>query len=316
VSGGAPSANPEITMPYARLIPALLLAALACAPADQPADEAAPTATAVDVADVGFATPESVLHDATADVYLVTNINGGPADKDDNGFVSRLAPDGAVLALRWIDGAAADVTLHAPKGMALRHDTLFVTDIDVVRLFDRTGGAALGDWPLEGAAFLNDLAVGPDGVLYVTDSGLGPGEGGLRPNGRDGIYRRDGDRWAAVVSGEGLGNPNGILADSAGLTVVTYVSGEAYTVDPATGLRSMLAKPEAGGLDGVVRIPDGSLLIGSWGAQHVYRLSPSGIYSAATDSVQSPADIGFDATRQALLIPDFLNNRVLIRPVR
>jgi sugar lactone lactonase YvrE len=250
-----------------------------------------------------------------ADVYLVSNINGGPTDKDDNGFIARLAPTGAVLALKWIDGAAENVTLHAPKGMAVRHDTLFVADIDAVRLFDRTTGAPQGAWPLDGAAFLNDLAVGPDGTLYVTDSGVEPGEGGLVPNGRDGIYRRDGERWAAVVTGAGLGSPNGILADSAGLTVVTFVSGEAYQVDPASGARSMLAKPEAGGLDGVVRLPDGSLLIGSWGAQHVYRLSPTGTFSLGSDSVQSPADIAFDARRHALLIPDFLTNRVLIRPV-
>jgi streptogramin lyase len=297
-----------------RFVPALLVAALACGAGEQADDS--PAATAMDIAGVGFATPESMLHDAVADVYLVSNINGAPVARDDNGFISRLAPTGDVQALKWIDGAAEAVTLHAPKGLAIRHDTLFVTDIDAVRLFDRTTGAPLGAWPVEGAAFLNDLAVGPDGTLYVTDSGLGAGEGGLVPNGRDGVYRRDGDRWAAVVSGAGLGNPNGILADSAGLTIVTFGSGEAYLVDPASGERSMLAKPEAGGLDGVVRIADGSLLIGSWGAQHVYRLSPGGTYSMASDSIQSPADIGFDATRHALLIPDFLNNRVLIRPVR
>lgn len=297
-----------------RNLPALLLAAVACAPADE-APAGMPLATASDIADVGFATPEGVLHDGVADVYLVSNVNGGPADKDDNGFIARLAPGGAVLALKWIDGAAADVTLHGPKGMAISHDTLFVADIDAVRLFDRTSGAPLGAWPLDGAAFLNDLAVGPDGTLYVTDTGVAPGEGGLVPNGRDGIYRREGDRWTAVVTGEGLGNPNGILADSAGLTVVTFVSGEVYTVDPASGERAMLPKPDAGGLDGVVRLADGSLLISSWGAQRVYRLAPAGTYTMASDSVQSPADIAFDAARRALLIPDFLNDRVLVRPV-
>lgn len=301
-----------------RCLPTLLVAAAACGTGERAADRAPadlPMATAMDLADVGFATPESMLHDTAADVYLVSNINGGPAAKDDNGFISRLAPTGAVLTLRWIDGAADEVTLHAPKGMAVRHDTLFVADIDAVRLFDRASGAALGAWPLDGAAFLNDLAVGPDGTLYVTDTGVAAGEGGLVPNGKDGIYRRDGDRWAAILTGEGLGNPNGILADSAGLTVVTFVSGEVYRVDPATGDRSMLPQPEAGGLDGVVRLADGSLLIGSWGAQRVYRLHPAGTFTLASDSVASPADIGYDAARHALLIPDFLNDRVLIRPV-
>ena len=302
----------------ARLFPALLLAAVACGTAERASDDppaGMPMATAMDIAEVGFATPEAMLHDAGADVYLVSNINGGPAEKDDNGFISRLAPTGAVLTLKWIDGAADGVTLHAPKGMAIRHDTLFVADIDAVRLFHGATGAPLGAWALEGAAFLNDLAVGPDGTLYVTDTGVEPGEGGLVPNGRDGVYRREGDRWAAVVSGSGLGNPNGILADSAGLTVVTFVSGEIYTIDPVSGERTMLPKPAAGGLDGVVRLADGSLLISSWAAQGVYRLTPAGAFSVASDSVPSPADIAFDRTRGALLIPDFLGNRVLIRPV-
>ena len=49
------------------------------------------------VADVGFATPESVLHDEAADVYLVSNINGEPLEEDGNGFISRLSPDGDVF---------------------------------------------------------------------------------------------------------------------------------------------------------------------------------------------------------------------------
>lgn len=299
--------------------PAFTAAALlaACAPAERPDAEAAPPAVAVDIANVGFATPECVLHDAVADVYLVSNINGGLTDKDDNGFISRLSPSGEVAALKWIDGAAENVTLNGPKGMAMRNDTLFVADIDAVRLFDRASGAALGEWPLEGAAFLNDLAVGPDGTLYVTDTGVEPGEGGLVPNGKDGVYRREADRWVAIVTGAGLGNPNGVIADSSGVTVVTFTSGEIFALNPMTGERTMLPKPEQGGLDGVLRLADGSLLIGSWGARGVYRLAPAGTFGRqGTDTVGSPADIGFDAARSAMLIPDFGADRVLIRPVR
>ena len=291
------------------------LAAVVLAVGCAPSERAAP-AMAIDVADVGFATPESVLDDTVADVYLVSNINGQPTDKDDNGFISRLAPTGTVEALKWIDGATDAVTLNAPKGTAIRHDTLFVADIDAVRLFDRRTGAPLGDWPVPGATFLNDLAVGPDGTLYVTDTGVSPGEGGLVPNGSDAVYRREGDHWTAIVSGEGLGNPNGIIADSNGVTVVTFGSGEVYRLDPATGERTMLPKPPEGGLDGIVKLPDGTLVISSWNGHGVYRLSPSGQYSRAiTDSLPGPADIGYDAKRQVLLIPDFTGNRVLIRPL-
>ncbi|MGH2396883.1 MAG: hypothetical protein ACRDFW_07825 [bacterium] len=57
----------------------------------------------------GFQTPESVLYDSRADVYLVSNINGPAVPRnvfavDGNGFVSRVSPSGKVLGLKWIDG--------------------------------------------------------------------------------------------------------------------------------------------------------------------------------------------------------------------
>ena len=67
------------------------------------------------------------------------------------------------------------MTLNAPKGMALRGDTLFVADIDILRMFNRRTGAPLGgvDVAERGATFLNDVAVGPDGSLYITDDAGG-----------------------------------------------------------------------------------------------------------------------------------------------
>src|SRR5262245_61192901 len=56
------------------------------------------------IKDVGFATPESVLFDADTGVYLVSNINGSPGGKDDNGFISQVDPNGTVITLKWIDG--------------------------------------------------------------------------------------------------------------------------------------------------------------------------------------------------------------------
>src|SRR2546430_5291507 len=50
----------------------------------------------------GFLTPESVLHDPAQDIYFVSNINGGPTTKDNNGFISRVRPDGAVENLKFI----------------------------------------------------------------------------------------------------------------------------------------------------------------------------------------------------------------------
>ncbi len=287
------------------------LGGLACAPAERPPEATGP----ISVADAGFATPEGMLHDPTADVYLVSNINGGPTDRDDNGFISQVAPDGRVRALKWIDGATDAVRLDAPKGLALRGDTLFVADIDTVRLFHRTSGAVLGAWGVPGATFLNDLAVGPDGTVYATDSGLRITADGPQDTGTDAVYRFDGARPTAIVSGAGLGRPNGIVADATGLTVVTFGSGTVYRVELATGARTPLPTPPEGGLDGVVALPGGEFLVSSWGGARVYRLGGAGAPVAVTDSVPSPADIAYDARRNRLLIPVFTENRLLFLPL-
>jgi hypothetical protein len=267
------------------------------------------------VAGVGLATPESVLHDVEADVYLVSNINGGPLVEDDNGFISRIAPDGRVLALKWIDGASDRVTLHAPKGMAIVGDVLYVTDIHTVRKFDRTSGEPLGDIHLAGSTFLNDLATAPDGSLYLTDSGLrASGDGtGFEPSGTDAVYRLDqGDSMQTVLAGAALGGPNGVIVAANAVWVVSFGSGELYRL--VTGERADVVKLPGGQLDGIEAL-DGELLISSWEAKAVFRGPPAGPFTAVVTDVEAPADIGLDRRRQRVLIPLFMANELRIVPL-
>jgi len=139
--------------------------------------------------------------------------------KDNNGFISRVSPDGHVLALKFIEGGKNGATLNAPKGMGIHGDTLFVADIDAIRMFSRTTGAALGSKTVPGATFLNDLDVGPDGAVYFSDSGLKPD---FSSSGTDAVYRMDRTGLHKLAHGTDLARPNGVLADSAGVTVVAF----------------------------------------------------------------------------------------------
>jgi hypothetical protein len=47
----------------------------------------------------------------------------------------------------------------------------------------------------------------------------------------------------------------------------------------------------------------------------VYRVSGTGQTSKIVEGVPAPADIGYDARRNRVLIPEFNDNAVLIRPV-
>lgn len=266
------------------------------------------------LAGVGFATPESVLHDPEADVYLVSNINGAPLDRDDNGFISRISPDGTVLELKWIDGAAERVTLNAPKGMALQGSTLYVADIDCIRMFDRASGAPTGEVCPTGATFLNDVAPAPDGVsVFFTDSGL---DSTFAPSGSDAVYRlSEGSRITVIARSPALGAPNGISVGSRGILVATFGSGEVYALD-ADGARTDVMPASQRQYDGIEAMPDGGFIVSSWGERAVLRVAGDGRLSRVVEDVEAPADIGFDRSRGRVLVPLFNANEVRIVPLR
>ncbi len=284
-------------------------------PTPTPTTPPAPTATPTVLTYEGLATPESVLWDAASDRYLVSNIDGSPFAKDDNGFIAALSPDGSVESLRFIDGAADGVTLNAPKGMAIAGDHLFVADIDTVRVFDRATGAPAGEIAIEGATFLNDVAAGPDGTVYVSDSGLEPGEGGFAPSGTDAIYRVAlGQPPVPLARDAGLGHPNGLCVVGDALFVVTLGTGELYRL--TDGQKADAHALPQGQLDGIVPLADGSLLVSSWEASGVYRGRPGGEFTLVVEGATSPADIGYDAQRHRLLVPLFTGDAVHVYDVR
>ncbi len=279
---------------------------------DTPAAEPAPTdAGSIVVAGVGFSTPESVLHDTDADVYLVSNINGTPLDKDGNGFISRLTPDGEVADLKWIDGESEGVTLSAPKGMAILDGTLFVSDIDCVRMFDATSGEPSGDICVEGATFLNDIAVGPNGELFVTDTGFEATADGFAPSGTAAIHRMTPDgRQAPIAQGDGLTGANGLAVGSRGLFMVSFASGQVFQVNVDNGELTPLTGESERQLDGIEFTADGGFMFSSWGDRAVYMVGSDGTQSVVVENVQAPADIGYDAGRNRVLVPLFMDNEV------
>lgn len=262
----------------------------------------------------GLQAPESVLHDAEADVYLVSNIAGQGADRDDNGFISRVSPDGRVENLRWIAGGADGVTLHAPKGLGIRGDSLFVADIDVVRIFDRNSGAPLGEWSVPDATFLNDVSVGPDGTVYTSDSAVSFGPNGATPSGNPAVYRFDDAGVATVVAqGSALQGPNGVYAAEDGVYAVTMMSNQLLRLPGATAQPGAIARVPGGQLDGIVQLPGGAFLVSSWETSTVYRVDAAGEAVVAVEGVAAPADIGYDARRDRVLIPQLSENRLQIR---
>src|SRR5688572_28885431 len=177
----------------------VMCAAVAACAKDQPAADttvgrttAAATATADKLGEtVGFNVPESVRYDAELDVYYVANINGNPSQKDNNGYIARVRADSTGVMTVLVEGGKGGARLNAPKGMALRGDTLYVADIDMLRMFNRRTGEVLEAVSLRenNATFLNDVAIGPDGV-YISDTGiLFDAQGGMTHPGVNRIFK-------------------------------------------------------------------------------------------------------------------------------
>ena len=275
-----------------------------------PSAAAAPTSTAIVVAkDAGLQTPECALWDAEQDVYFVSNIHGEPTAVDGNGFISKIGPDGKVIDLKFIESGKKGSELNAPKGLAIAGNILYVADLDVVRKFDRKSGKPRGKIAVKDAVFLNGLAASPDGkVLYVSDSAVKI-NGSFTGTGADAIYEIDLKKRSVkpLVQDKALHWPNGLLADATGVWSVSLGSNELIHVSYKGELGAVTKLPK-GSLDGIVKLADNSLLISSWEAAAVYRGLPGGEFKEITSGVTSPAAIGLDGKRRAVLIPVYMGS--------
>ncbi|WP_019895369.1 SMP-30/gluconolactonase/LRE family protein [Hydrogenovibrio halophilus] len=268
---------------------------------------------AIHVKNAGFATPESMEYVAGQDVYLVANINGSPFAKDDNGFISKVSPEGKVLDLKWIDGASNQIHLNAPKGMVATEKFLFVADIDRVHQFDIETGQQIASMIFSGVNFLNGLALAEEGGLYVTDSGVAPG---FKPAGTDAVYHLTFDgKITPIYQDSEMGVPNGVVSDGGGLVVVTIFSGEAFRLD-ANGTRTELPKPPHNRLDGLLNMGEGRFIVSSWTGEAIYEIDAGeGTVTELFGGLTSPADLGLDTKRQRLLIPLFQKDALVIQPL-
>lgn len=302
---------------FAASAPLALALALGCARKEAPAPQAALQAPERVTTISGFSTPESVLWSAKEDVWFVSNINGSPTAKDGNGFISRVSRDGVIDSLHFILGGRNGVTLNGPKGLAQVGDTLWVADIDAVRAFNAHTGAPIASVELgTQATFLNDVAVGGDGVIYITDSGMGFDEKGrVTHPGPDRIFALTGRTATVAAEGDWLERPNGITWDGATGRFVVVAFGGPHIL----GWKPGVAKVDTigtgpGGQDGV-EFFGGDLLVTSWADSSVFAVSPAG-NARKVSGVNSPADIGVDQLRGLLAIPQFLENKVEVWRVK
>jgi DNA-binding beta-propeller fold protein YncE len=286
-------------MTQLRLLPVLLVAAAALL--FGPAASARGLAKAWEA--TGFANPESVLWDPAQQVLYVSNVNGAPADKDGNGYISKLSADGHVLARKWVVG------LDGPKGMAVHEGRLYVADIDRLVVIDTASGKLIKTYPADGAKFLGDVAAADDGVVYVSD---------MLSNS---LWRLVDGRFEQWIADPALEAPNGLLAEHGRLVVATWgrtgagVAG-ADTVAgslKAVGTRDQSIRtlaPGLGSLAGVEPDGDGGYLVSDYVKGVVLQVARGGRVHTILTLSQGSADIGTIPAQHLLLVPMMMDGTV------
>lgn len=237
-----------------------------------------------------FSSPESVMYDSASRLIYVSSINGNSGDKDGNGFISRLYSDGSVKDLHWIKG------LDAPKGMAVYNNRLYVADIDHLVEIDRNTGSILNRYTSADAVFLNDVAVSGDGIVYVSDS---------RANR---IFRLKESRLDVWLTHPEFSKTNGLLVRGRylyiGSTVIHRVNRRNKHIK--------VIQEDCEGIDGLVENEKRELIFSNWFGRIVIRKQRKLKVLLYTKEQQiNTADIFYSPELKLLLVPTFLDNRVL-----
>lgn len=180
--------------------------------------------------------PWGSVFDSAHDVVFVSNVNGPSLARDGNGFVTEFASDGGLLTAKWAGGDEKS-TLHAPKGLAVIDDRLYVADLDTVRVFNRTTGAAVSAIKVLGASSLEGLATFGS-RLYVVDSGWRlAADGTHEATGTDGLYaiETQGTKPAlkTLVKSRRLRNPRSLAVTESTLYVAASTAPLLFSFDLA-----------------------------------------------------------------------------------
>ncbi|HYE97693.1 MAG TPA: hypothetical protein VEJ18_02230 [Planctomycetota bacterium] len=250
----------------------------------------------------GLQAPESAyVVPGTRDLY-VSQVAGVPTDKDGNGRISKLTLDGSVVKADWVTG------LHAPKGLRSHGGTLWVADIDQVLGINLDDARITHRVQIADAKFLNDVAVAPDGTVYVSDMALSR------------IYSIKNGAVAVWADGPELEHPNGLLTDGGSLVVAawgkpsedfsTKVPGRLFRLDLQSKKKTLITKEPTGNLDGLESDGRGGYVVTDWMAGKVLHVSGDGHVRVLRTFPQGTADHAYVPAQDLLILPHMLQNKV------
>jgi len=239
-----------------------------------------------------FKTPESVHYCKKQNALFVSNINGKPLEKDGNGFISKLSPDGKLLKLEWVKG------LHAPKGMGIYKERLFVTDIDRIAEIDIESGKIIQFYNVPDAKFLNDIAVDVSGRIFISD---------MQANT---IYLLHNEVVEIWLEEQTLAGPNGLSILQDYLYIGT--NDKIVRANTSTKMHSDYIL-NTGGIDGLTCLENDQFIYSDWsGNVYITTLGKETEKLLGTVPQKiNAADFEYVPESKIIYVPTFYDNRVM-----
>ena len=243
----------------------------------------------------GFSHPESIIYDEATEYFYVSNM----AEKTEgDGYISRISRKWKEQDHTWVTG------LNDPKGMVIKDDKLYVTDVTHLVEIDKNSGEILRKIAVEGAQSLNDPAIDENGGIYFSDFAASS------------IYKMNEagevEQW---LSTQDLERPNGLLITPQHILVSAWgedQNGNFLQVDRKTKEISIISKEGIGNLDGVQPKGDGSYYISDWATGKIYTIDMEGNLTEEFTSGKSSGDILYFQEENKLYLPMNHQNEIWI----
>lgn len=247
-------------------------------------------------------TPYSFVTGASGNDYFISSVNGEPDTADNNGFITKLDGSGTLLHLKFIQGGADGVTLHAPKGMALVDETLYVADLDTLRAFDaRNGKPVASIHVVDGKALvhLTDVAYDGVGLLYCSDQHANR------------IYRVElpSQKVTLLVADPALAGPTGLAVHpkSGELIAVSWNKGKIFAISPTGTVSELFSNgffsSRFSNLRGVDFDRWGNMYVSDFTTGKVWRMTWDKRFQVIAEYLPTPGDLSIDRTNNLILVP-------------
>ena len=238
----------------------------------------------------GFVHVESVSYDPAAKALYLSEFGTEKLDpllKDGMGRIVKTDLHGKVLDKQFLPAAGGE-KLNKPKGSWVQGNRFWVTDIDVVWVFDlkTKKGRKVA---LPGVKFANDSAV-MDGALYVSDN---RSDQVYKIEPADFLNHKGEPKVTSMFAGKGV-YPNGIYPGRDGQLLMAGFfppnNPKGLYVMGVSGQVKALSDP-IGMLDGLYQMADGSLLATDWKTGSLFHWSEKGGVQKLADGFKGPADL-------------------------